>query len=492
MNSTAKALTLSFMERYTALILSIGSTMVLARILTPAETGLFSIGVALTALIAQFRDFGVTTFLIQEPDLTDEKFRTALGVSTITMLLLMAAILLGSGWAGDFYHEPGITQVMRISALSFVVIPFNSIVMVWLRRQMQFHTLYKMTVAGAVCHAVTGVALALLGFGYMSLAWATVANNAGSSLVAFHYRPRQYSYVPSFKAWRQIAAFGVYSTISNICQEAVLRSSDLFIGRSMGMNAVGEFSRANGLVAMINQSLLSGILPVALSVFALKRRAGEALGIAYLSGLSLLTAIAWPAFAFLGLMAFPLIRLLFGDQWDIAIDPARLIAAAGMVSCLTVLHPSVFQATGAMRQRMSVQLVIMPLKLLVFFISAQYGLAAVAAGTILNALIELVPSQFAVDRVIGTRPLELFATLWKSLLATAASAAGSILILIYLPPSVDYLWQPIILAALATGIFWLIAIFLLAHPLADEILRLIGQARGVLSVRFPLLRPSRK
>ena len=492
MNSTTKALTLSFLERYTALILSIGSTMVLARILTPGETGLFSIGVALTTLIAQFRDFGVATFLIQEPDLTDEKFRTALGVSTITMLLLMAAILLGSGWAGDFYHEPGITQVMRVSALSFLVIPFNSIVMVWLRRQMQFHTLYKMTVAGAVCHAVTGVALALLGFGYMSLAWATVANNVGTTLVAFQHRPRQYSYLPSLKVWRRIAAFGIYSTISNICQEAVLRSSDLFIGRSMGMNAVGQFSRANGLVSMINQSLLSGILPVALSVFALKRRAGEALGIAYLSGLSLLTAIAWPAFAFLGLMAFPLVRILFGDQWDIAVEPARLIAVAGMVSCLTILHPSIFQATGAMRQRMGVQLVIMPLKLAVFFVAAQYGLAAVAAGTILNALIELAPSQFAVNRIIGTRLLELFTALWKSLLATAASAAGSGLVLIYLPPAVGHLWQPVILAAAATGIFWLVAIFLLAHPLAEEILRLIGQVRGALSMRFLRLRPSRK
>ena len=272
----------------------------------------------------------------------------------------------------------------------------------------------------------------------------------------------------------------------------MLRSSDLFIGRSMGMNAVGQFSRANGLVSMINQSLLSGILPVALSVFALKRRAGEALGIAYLSGLSLLTAIAWPAFAFLGLMAFPLVRILFGDQWDIAVEPARLIAVAGMVSCLTILHPSIFQATGAMRQRMGVQLVIMPLKLAVFFVAAQYGLAAVAAGTILNALIELAPSQFAVNRIIGTRLLELFTALWKSLLATAASAAGSGLVLIYLPPAVGHLWQPVILAAAATGIFWLVAIFLLAHPLAEEILRLIGQVRGALSMRFLRLRPSRK
>ncbi len=492
MSSTTRALALSFLERYTALVLSIGSTMLLARLLTPAETGLFSIGAALTALLAQFRDFGVATYLIQEPDLTDEKFRTALGINSLTMLLLMAAILLGSGWAGDFYHEPGITQVMRISAISFLIIPFNSIVMVWQRRQMRFQILYKMTVAGALCHAVTGVTMAWLGFGAMSLAWATVANNLGTALVAFHYRPRQFSYLPSFKVWRQIAAFGVYSTISNLCLEAVLRSSDLFIGRSMGLTAVGQFSRANSLVSMINQSLLSGILPVALSVFALKRRAGEALGTAYLGGLSLLTAIAWPAFAFLGLMTFPLIRILFGDQWDIAVEPARLIAIAGMVSCLTVLHPGIFQATGAMRQRMGVQLLIMPLKLAVLFVSAQFGLAAVAAGTILNACIELVPSQFAVNRVIGTRPLELVTALWKSLLATAASAAGPALVLIYLPPAVNHLWQPLLLAALSAGIFWLAAIFLLAHPLAEEMLRLLGQARSALSMLFPRLRPSRK
>ena len=492
MNGTTRALALSFLERYTALALSIGATMILARLLTPAETGLFSIGIALTTLIAQFRDFGVATFLIQERDLTDEKFRTALGVSMVTMLLLMAAILLGSGWAGEFYHEPGITQVMRVSALSFLVIPFNSIVMVWLRRQMRFQTLYQMSVVGALFHTATSVTLAWLGFGYMSLAWASVANNLGNTLVAFHYRPRQYSYLPSLKIWRRIAAFGVYSTVSSLCQEAMTRSSDLFIGRSIGLAAVGQFSRASGLVSMITQSLISGILPVAVSVFAMKQRAGEKLSAAYLGGLSLLTAIAWPAFAFLGLMAFPLIRILFGDQWDIAVEPTRLIAVASMVSCLNILHPSIFQATGAMRQRMSVQLIIMPLKLTVFFVSAPFGLTAVAAGTILNALIELVASQVALNRLIGTGLPEVLAAIWKSLLATAASAAGPGLVLLYMPPAANHLWLPVLLAAFGCGIFWLAAVFLLAHPLADEMRRLLGRGLEILSIRLPRLERDRR
>lgn len=485
MTGTIGALALSFLERYTALALGIASTMVLSRILTPAETGLFSIGVALTTLIAQFRDFGVATFLIQEPDLTEEKFRTALGVSMITSLAIMGLVLLGSVWAGAFYDEPGITRVMLVTSLSFLLIPFNAMIMAWLRRQMRFKGLYQMTVAGAVCHAATGVGLALLGFGYISLAWATVANSLGTAAVAFLYRPRQFSYVPSLKAWRLIAAFGFYSTIGSLCQEIVPRSADLFIGRALGMSAVGQFSRANGLVALINQSLIAGALPVALSVFALKKRAGEALGNAYLGGLGMLTVIAWPAFAFLGLMAFPLIRLLFGDQWDIAIEPARLIALGAMVSCLTVMHPMVYQATGAMRQRMNVQILITPVKLAVLLILAQFGLAAVAAGTILNAFVELVPSQFAVNRIIATRATDLVAATWKSLLITAASAAGPALVLIYQPPTPGYLLVPILLAALGCGVFWLAALFLLAHPMAGEMLRLLRQGRRMAQAAWP-------
>ncbi len=492
MTGTIAALALSFLERYTSLALGVASTMVLARILTPEDTGLFSIGVALTLLIAQFRDFGVATFLIQEVDLTDEKFRTALGISMITSLVIMAAIMLGSVWAGEFYHQPGVTRVMLVTTLSFLVLPFNSIVMVWLRRQMRFQALYQMTVAGAVCHAATGVCLALLGFGYMSLAWATVANNFGTAAVAFLYRPRQYSYVPSLKAWRRIASFGVYSTIGNICQEITPRSADLFIGRALGIAAVGQFSRANGLVSLINQSLISGIMPVALSVFALKRRAGEAIGEAYLNGLGMLTVVAWPAFAFLGLMTFPLIRILFGDQWDIAVEPARLVSVAAMVSCLTVLHPTVYQATGAMRQRMNVQILVTPARLAVLFVTAQFGLAAVAAGTILNALIEFLPSQLAMNRIIGTGLADLFAATWKSLLATLASAVAPVLVLIYLPPTAQDLWAPVILAGIGTGAAWLAALFLLAHPMAGEMLRLLGHGQRLTLAALPRVWSSRK
>jgi len=476
-SGTLTALGLSFLERYTALALGIASTIVLSRILTPEDTGLFSIGVALTALLAQFRDFGVGTILIQTKDLTDDKFRTTLGVSAITALLIMTVIVLGSGPAGDFYEDPGVTRVMLVTALSFAVIPFNSIVMFWLRRQMQFTALCQMTITGALCHAATGVGLALLDFGYMSLAWATVANSVGTALVAFFYRPRQFSYVPSLKEWRTIASLGLYQTVASMCQEIALRSADLLTGRALGMAAVGHLSRANGLVSLVNQSLIAAIMPVALSLFALKQRSGDLLGVAYLRGLGLMTAVAWPAFAFLGLMAFPLIRILFGDQWDVAVEPARLIALAAMVSCLGVLHPIVYQATGSMRQLMNVQLLVTPLKLAVLFGSVRFGLPAVAAGLIVNSVIDVAISQVAVNRIVGTRLVELGAATWKSLVATIASAAGPLLVLVYLPPTPDQLWQPLILAALGGGLGWLGALFALRHPIVGELLKLLPRVR---------------
>jgi len=485
MDSAKRALLLSFSEKYSAFVISAASTMILARLLTPHDIGLYSIGAALTSVLAMFRDFGVATFLIQEPDLTAEKFHTALSISVLTALTIGGVIAAAGPFAAAFYGAPGIAGVMHVTAASLLFTAFNSVALTWYRREMRYGVLYRMTLSGVVCGTVTSVTLAALGFGYMALAWAALANVAGNFYISMRYWPRHFGFRFSLKHGRAIGAFGFYSMAGNLLQELASRCDDLIIGRIIGLAPLGLFSRANGLITMGREATVTAAMPVAMSVFAVSSRAGETFRPAYLAGVELLTGLVWPVFAFIGLMALPIIHLLFGRQWDASARPAHLLAIAGGIAALTVLHYPVYQAMGALRQRVRVHLVCAPVQILSMAVGAWFGLTAAAGAVAFSAVVEFAVAQRAVNRLIDAGFRDIARAVRKSACVALATAAGPLIVLLEAPPAAGFLWQPLAGAAVAASIAWPLAVFAFRHPLAREVLGAIRYGRALLARAAP-------
>ncbi|WP_419729315.1 oligosaccharide flippase family protein [Lichenicola sp.] len=469
MSSTRRALAWSLLERYTTTLVYAVSNVVLSRLLTPHDTGLFTVGFALTVLIGTFRDFGVATYVIQEPDLTDAKWRAALGVSAITSLAVFAVLVVASVFAGRAYHDPAVTRVMLVSGLTLLLIPLNSLVLTWLRREMRYGVLSRITLAGAAIQSVVTIALAWAGDGAMSMAWGSVANSAVLLVGSIRHRPRQFGCLPSLAGWRPIARLGGYSTIAGLCNEITPHGADLFIGRFAGLSALGQFSKGSSLVGFVNQGVTSAVLPVALSLFAARRRAGQALDVALPHAMALLTGLTWPAFAGLAVISTPLIHLLFGSQWSPAIAPARIIVLTAMLTSLTAVHTAIYQATGAMRARMVIQLWVTPMQLLVLFVAAHGTLVQAAIGTTVSAAIELLPSQFAANRICSTSMAAVATALLPSAVVTACTVGGAIAGTTLVHPG------PHAALALAAGLLgggfgWIAGLGLSHHRLGVELL----------------------
>jgi O-antigen/teichoic acid export membrane protein len=469
LSKTRKALALSFLERYTSIAIYASSSAVMSRILTPQDIGLFSVGFAVTALVSQFRDFGVATYLIQETDLTVQKVRAALGMSIVTSLVVGLVLIGASGVVSQIYHQPGVRYVIIITCISLIFIPFTSIVTMWLRRQMMFGVLYRISIVGALAQTIVTVGLGLHGWGYLSMAWGSVANSVGIALAAARYWPREFGFLPSFRSWRPIASLGFYSTVGNLGEEITPRSADLFIGRMAGMASLGQFSRAISLVNFVSVSLVSASLPVALSVFALRRRANEGIQEAYLTATSYITVIVWPVFVFTAMMSFQIIRILFGHQWDIAVLPARILALGGLVATLTAIHPAVFQAVGAMKQRMYVQLIMTPIQVVVFFVAAHFGLAWVALASVISSLVEFVSSQIAVNRIANVNMGDILESVMGSFYVSIGSAILPLLLLTVFPTNENNVIVTLVLASLLATIGWLSSVYALKHPIRSEV-----------------------
>ena len=152
MSTVRKSLAFSALDSVVGLVLSIASTAIIARILTPEQTGVFAVAAVFASMASTFRDFGVAEYLIQEKQLDDHAIRAALSVN-IAISWLMAVLLFSlAPMAAGFYRSPGVAEVMRVQSASFLLIPFGAVTMAWFRREMNMKPIF---IAGLLANAVS-------------------------------------------------------------------------------------------------------------------------------------------------------------------------------------------------------------------------------------------------------------------------------------------------------------------------------------------------
>ncbi|MGK5047904.1 lipopolysaccharide biosynthesis protein [Janthinobacterium sp. GB4P2] len=491
MSATRHSFFFSFAEKYTVLLLGVIATMVLSRLLTPAEVGVYSLGAVLVALAQVVRDFGVGQYLIQEKQLDAVKLRAALATSLLVAWLLAGLVLLASAPLAQFYDEPRLTLVLRLLAINFLLIPFSALTLPMLRRQLRFRAIYAINAANSVVNLLVAVLLALHGYSYMSMVWAALAGSCASLLVSLLVRPGELPWLPARRGMGAIARFGAYATGGGLVDEAGVAAPDLIIGKLIGIESLALFGKAQSVLNIFNQAITSAISPVVFPLFAARAREGGGQGgqggaeLVYLRTISYMTALAWPFFLFLACMALPLVKVLYGTQWIGCVPLIRIMCLSSAVYSMFSMARYLFVATGQLHAQVRLDACAGVIKVALLLAAAPFGLVAMAWAVVLSNVLRSWLNYGCLRRLSALDWRILARALRKSLLLCGFSAVAPVAALLWLPPD-----TPALLAlmgtALATLLCWLAGLFLLKHELASEFLLLQRKLAGRwLAVKSP-------
>jgi len=476
MISIRKAILISFAENYSTMLIGFIGIMLIARLLTPEEIGIYSVASAVTGIAHMMRDFGVGSYLIQERELTRERIQTALTVAIMTSWAAGGILYLSSSWAAVFYNEPGLMDLIRIQCVNFLIMPFTAPVLSLLRRDMQFSLLYRINVACVVIQTVVSVGLATLGYGYMSLAWASVANVVCLMLLVNAIRPQEAWIMPGLKEWRRIASFGAQTSIAAIVTEIAMNMNDLILGRFLGFQAVALYSRAQGLIYLFHRDMMNAVRKVAFPVFAQAVRENKDLLKAYLLSVNYITVFAWPFYAFLGLYAAPIVRLMFGDQWDASIPLVRILVFAGAIGAFWNLWSNALLATGHVNKVMRSELIVQPVRIALIFYAASISIEMTCYALIIIYAFQLWVSTHYLNQTIGLRLRFLLLNNLNSMAVTIISMVIPVLCYAYLPAQFSSI-QSLFISATACVLSWLFSVFAVRHPICIELTRLLNHRR---------------
>ena len=299
-------------------LLQILSTLALARLLTPTDYGLVGMVVAVTGLLAMFKDMGLAMATVQREDITHEQVSSLFWIN-VALGFAVTVVAAASAWIlAWIYAEPllvGITLGLSIAfAFSGLTVQHEAL----MRRQMKFGQLAMLQVIALFISLVVAVVLAWNGWAY----WALVAQsvvfavaNCVGVWIACGWRPSRPAWA---KGLDEMIKFGLNLTGFSFVNYFARNLDDALIGRFHGAAELGLYRQAYEIfkvpLSQINQPVSKVAIP------ALSRLIGEPERYrrSYKRILEKLLLITMPLGAVLIVCADWIILLILGDQWEAA------------------------------------------------------------------------------------------------------------------------------------------------------------------------------
>lgn len=478
MTSIRKSLFWSLCERHLSQIITLISSMILARLLTPKEIGIFSLCAAFLAIASIFRDFGVSEYIIQEKELTKEKLSGAFALTAISAWSMALLLFLARSAIADFYNEPALIDILTILCINFLVLPIASPAFAVLNREMAFQSIFFIQLSTTTVHAIVAVGLAMHGFSYMSLAWASLLSIVAQTLIITFFRPKYSMILPNPRYISHVWKFGLMFSSSRTIEVVMSNSHEFIIGRQFGFEALGLFSRALGLINLFWQNVTSAIARVAAPAFASTHRDSmEELQFLYKKSVSIFTVIAWPFFCFAIFESEGIILLLFGDQWLAAAPITSIMATGTLIGSVCALAPNVLIATGQVKRRLHISLMVAPVHIVGITIASFFNLWAIAAVWIFGSVFALILYNYHLSKAIGFSYRQIVNSAKESSLVTLVCATTLIAAQILKATSLN----PLIILPIQAALFsliWLVAVYIFKHPIRSEIDGLLEQLKS--------------
>jgi O-antigen/teichoic acid export membrane protein len=463
------ALFLSFASEYSVTIIGLVSSIIIARLLTPEEIGIFSVGAAAVAIAHTLRDFGVPTYVVQEEDLTDSRLQTAYSLMFVVGWGLGIILLSSAQFIGSFYGSQSVTYVVMLLSINFFLLPFGTITQALLRREINYRAIYGLNVLEVSTSLIVAVTLALQGYGYISLAIASVSATTMRIIGSIVIRSETVFIKPGFPEVTRVFSFSKRVSIAFILQEIGRNGTELIVGRVLGFASAGFLSRANAVANLADTVIVTAVRGVALPYFAERKRANQELGQIYIKGLTYLLVTSWSVLALVGITAGQIIDLLFGAQWQPAVPIAQILVIAVAPATVSKYSVSILLGCGASSDVVKIATIVQPLRLLFVLLLAAHGLEAVGYALILAEMVAVIITLRKTCRIVGVDKKQLATEIVKSFIVTIITAACSYVAYIYVTEGQDSNIIILLVTGFAGLLGWILGTLLVRHPILNEI-----------------------
>ena len=361
-------------------VLQLGSTALLARLLTPNDYGLIGMATPIIGFVQLFKDLGLSTATIQRDEINHQQVSTLFWINLLVsglISLIFAALAPVVAW---FYNEPRLLQIVLVLSSIFVFGGLTVQHQALLKRQMRFASIAKIEIIAVFGGILTAIVAAHYGLGYWALVLMQLAiaviNAVGTWLVC-SWRPG----LPSRNSQvGSMLAFGGNLTGSNCINYFSRNLDNILIGQYWGGGQLGLYSKAYQLVLLPIQQINVPINSVALPLLSRVQTDSQKYAHYYYKFVLGIVFLGMPIVAFSFAVTDKLILFVLGEQWLEAVPIFKFLVPAAFMGTFNLASAWVYQSLGRTDRQLRIGVVMSTLDILIFLVSVRWGAIGVAAA----------------------------------------------------------------------------------------------------------------
>jgi PST family polysaccharide transporter len=324
--------------------------LVLARLLAPADFGVYAIALAATAVLMRINDVGLIAATVQWRGKLEDMAPTASAMAATFGVAAYGLFWLAAPYFAEAAGNRAAAPVVRLLTLIIVIDGITAVRAGALMRTFEQGKLIIANSAGLVVNAVIAITLAVGGAAAFSFAWGQLAGAFVTGVLVFVLARVPVRVGFDRAVARKLMRFGVPLAASLGVEAIVTNVQFMIIGRLAGGTALGYFLLAFN-VSIWAQSILGvAIRYVSVAGFSrLSEHDDAALSAGVQRTMPVLVTVVAPIVTLTSVLATPLVALLYGPEWAPAAPVLRLLVILTLVRMMTSLAMDVLMGAGATR-----------------------------------------------------------------------------------------------------------------------------------------------
>jgi lipopolysaccharide exporter len=402
-------------------LLGIANTVVLVRLLSPADFGLVALATSFSLAIDSVSYLGVPDALVRERTLDRTIYDTGFTMGVLRGGL--SAVVIGAcAWpAAHFFGDPRLTTVFLVLALGVFLSSLDNIGTVDFQRELRFGRQVGLLLIPRLASILVTMSCAIVWHSYWALIagfMTTRACRMALSYVVHPFRPRI-----TLQAWRRLIGFSFWSWALSMTNLLQSRSDTIILGSYLATSEIGIYSIGGEIGSLVATEIMEPVSRALFAGFASARRVGDEIRSAYVRAISTVALITLPASAGMALIAQPMMHVVFGPRWNEAVPLVQIFAFVSMLRVGAAVSGALLTVDGLVNYSFRIEFASAILRLLTLLVLVpRFGLLGAAAGVAATGLVEEAIYLFVTARHVKLRMADFVSNLWRPTLAAGVMA----------------------------------------------------------------------
>lgn len=322
--------------------------LVLARLLAPADFGLYAVALAAMAFAMHVNDVGIIAACVQWRGKLEEMAPTATAIAVLSSVFAYGVIWFSAPAFAALSGAPEATPVVRLLTLVIVVDGITAVRSAALLRRFEQDRLTKACMVGALVNIAVALPLGFAGAGAYSFAWGQLISTVVTGVLVFKMADLDIKFGFDMEIAKKLLRFGLPLAVSLGIEAVLLNADFVIVGNVLGVVALGYYLLAFNVSSWVPSVVGTAVRYVSVPGFSrLAEHDSHALADGVRRSVPVLVTAILPVAVVMATLAPQLIEFLYGDKWGPSAVALRFLAVLMVVRMLTSLTFDILTSLGS-------------------------------------------------------------------------------------------------------------------------------------------------